>query len=137
MQIQLHPKACIPTPSKIYHQTLEFLPPACLLSPPPAFFQAQLLPYDLSLLMFVSYVHTTLYQSSTIQNWCARANSILSFLHFCERRGFFSPTTAFISGLFRQWNIVWAYRDCLLILEMVLAISTAVEAFPEPIRWTA
>src|SRR5882757_5716130 len=50
------------------------VPPTCLsLSPSPAFFQAHFLPSDPSLLIFVSSDHTTLFQSSTVQCWCARA----------------------------------------------------------------
>src|SRR6266404_1265769 len=72
-------------------------PPTCLsLSPSPALFQGHFLPSDPSLFIFVSSDHTTLFQSSTVQCWCSRANSILSFLCLCESSGFFFLTTAFI-----------------------------------------
>src|SRR5882762_1799477 len=110
------------------------VPPTSLsLNPSPAFFQAHFLPSDPSLLTLVSSDHTTLFQSSTVQCWCSRAKSILSFLCLCERSGFFFLTTAFILAFFRLLHTVWAERGWLMMLERVLVTSTAVEAFPEPI----
>src|SRR5882762_2311402 len=85
------------------------VPPTSLsLNPSPAFFPADFLPSDPSLLTLVSTDHTTLFQSSTVQCWCSRAKSILSFLCLCERSGFFFLTTAFIPAFFRLLCTVWA-----------------------------
>src|SRR5882762_6342352 len=124
-----------PTPSHSMHpHTIRDPPPnfrvpptSLSFNPSPAIFQAH----------FLSSDHTTLFQSSTVQCWCSRAKSILSFLCLCERSGSFFLTTAFIPAFFRLLHTVWAERGWLMMLERVLVTSTAVEAFPELIRWTA
>src|SRR5258705_5084322 len=97
----MHPHTIIDPPPNFR------VPPTCLsLSPSPAFCQAHFLPSDPSLLIFVSSDHTTLFQSSTVQCWCSRAKSILSFLWLCERSGFFFLTTAFIPAFFMSLHTV-------------------------------
>src|SRR5579871_4351314 len=55
------------------------------LKPSPGFFQTHFLPSDPSLLILVSSDHTTFFQSSRVQCWCARAKSILSLLQFLKK----------------------------------------------------
>ena len=66
------------------------------LSPSPTLFQAHFLPSDPRWLILVSSDHTTLFQSSRVQSLYLITKSILCFLCFCNRRGLFFFTTAFI-----------------------------------------
>ena len=75
------------------------------ISPSPALFQAHFLLSD----------HTTHFQSSRVQSLCLIAKSILSFLCFCDRRGFFFFTTAFILVLLRCLCTVWGMTGWLVI----------------------
>ena len=53
-----------------------------------------------------------------------------------DKSGFFF-TTAFIPALFKLLQTVWAEIELLVMVWSVLAMSTAVSAFPEVIEWTA
>src|SRR5436190_13837481 len=80
------------------------------LKPSPGFFHTHFLPSDPSLLILVSSDHITFFQSSTVQCWCVRAKSILAFLCFLERKGFFFLATAFRPAALRLQRTVWAER---------------------------
>ena len=60
-------------------------------------------------------------------------SKVKPLLHVC----FFFFTTAFIPALFKLLQTVWAERELLMMVWSVLAMSTAVSAFPEVIKWTA
>ena len=63
--------------------------------PSPGFFQTHFLPSDPKWLTLVSSDQTTLFQSSIVQYWCARAKSRHACWCFFLSKGFFYFTTAF------------------------------------------
>ena len=85
------------------------------LSPSPALFQACFLPCDPRQLILVSSDYTTLFQSPRVQSLCLIAKSILSFLCFYDRKGFFFFTTAFIPVHLRCLHTVWGVMGWLVI----------------------
>ena len=107
------------------------------LSLSPALFQACFLPSDPMQLILVSSNYATLFQSPRVQSLCLIAKSILSFLSFYDRRGFFFFTTAFIPVGLRCLHTVWGVTGWLVICWSVFETCTAVSAFPEVIKLTA
>ena len=108
------------------------------LSPSPALFQACFLPSDPRQLILVSSNYTTLFQTPRVQSLCLIAKSVLSFLCFYDRRGFFFFTTAFIPDCLRCLHMVWGVTGWLVICWIAFfETCTAVSAFPEVIKLTA
>ena len=106
------------------------------LSPSPALFQACFQPFDPRYLILVSSDYTTIFQSPRVQSLCLVAKSILSFLCFYDRRGFFF-TTAFIPVCLRCLHTVWGVTGWFLICWSAFETCTAVSAFPEVIKLIA
>ena len=130
-----------PGPSQsMQPHTITDPPPNCTapstsisLSPSPAFFQAHFLPFDPRQLILFSSDYSTLFQSPGVQSLCLTVKSILSFLCFYDRRGFFFFTTAFIPVHLRCLHTVWGVTGWLVICWSVFETCTAVSAFPEVI----
>ena len=97
------------------------------LSPSPALFQAHFLPSDPRQLILVSSDYT-FFQSPGVQSLCLIAKSILSFLCFYDRRGFFFFTTAFIPLHLRCLHTVWRVTGWLVICRSAFEACTAVSA---------
>ena len=106
-------------------------------SPSLALFQAHFLPSNPRGLILVSSDHTTLFQSFRVQSLCLIAKSILFFLCFCNRRGFFFFTTAFIPVCLRCLHTIWGVTGWLVICWSAFETCTAVSAIPEVIKLTA
>ena len=102
------------------------------LSPSPALFQACFLPSDPRQLILVSSDYTTLFQSPRVQSLCLIAKSILSFLCFYDRRGFFFFTTAFMPVCLRCLHTVWGVTGWLVICWSAFETCTAISAFSLP-----